>query len=647
MDRPKQPVLGGIDNDPGRGDETDGLVAPRPQRVSDAPPKDMPRIPTPERRHAEQAAPRPEKASGIGSAPEAPPAASPALSERGPLVRAPSRGEGEGGGLPVSSPPPAAVGTAPEQGRLVTNHLNLFHMLASGLLLPRSGFGGKYYQDTLAACPGWIPLFTGRPPRSAVDHSTAEARHLRPCHVVVSLKDCAGPAMVATPSGVERRLWLHVGDTPLVFVPAPLPVSAIEEIVFPSRGDVTACREAAQDYANVSLDDFKTRTLRTFATARGGLSWPPPHVPPERDVPLAAAQAAGGMLAMLRLLANRDRAAILDGDDSLGLVACRAGFDPEADTPRSVSGTAAGLVAWMRPGPSTLVPEEAPLAVNPSDSVRLFRGAVDTLAERAGVAGVDEANARLLDYLDGQAGDLDERLRKHVVELRETLASLGGLADLTVSDLFSRFRTPFPRAMSLLFLRKTCEELLDFRHDALSDEDRLAAALLFGARAGWLTLPLALRGGPVASAAISHRMAALSHLRAESSFTMGPAPVRPKSLAELFAGEWTPRHRGAALELVRRQKWAGCLETRVKLGVGEYALKVTGAGTEIVFPGEARAVETRVDRARFSKSLAESLVDPKHEAAIAEMLPDSATAQPRARHRGEDRRRGGDRRAAE
>ena len=536
------------------------------------------------------------------------------------------------------------MGAAPEHGRLVTNHLNLFHMLAAGLLLPRSGFGGKYYRDTLDACPGWIPLFTGRPPRSAVDHSTAEARHLRPCHVVVSLKDCAGPAMVATPGGVEKRVWPHVGDALLVFVPAPLPVSAIEEIVFPSRGDVTACREAARDYANVSLDDFRTRTLKTFAAARGGPSWPPPHVPPDRDVPLGAAQAAGGMLAMLRLMANRDPAAILGGDEPLGLAACRTWFDPEADTPPSVSGTVAGLAAWMRSGPSTAPPEVAPSAVNPSDSVRLFRGAVDTLAEHAGAAGVDEANAQLLDYLNGQAGDLDERLRKHVVELRETLASLGGLADLTVSDLFNRFRTPFPRAMSLLFLRKTCEELLDFRHDALGDEDRLAAALLFGARAGWLTLPLALRGGPAACAAVSHRMAALSHRLADTGFEFGPAPPRPKSLAELFTGAWNPRQRDVAVELARAQKWTDCLQTRVKLGVGDYVLRVGRGGTEVVFPGEARAVETEVDRQRFSTRLAAASIDPEREAAFIEMLVGGGAA-PTGRRRGKDRRRGGDRRA--
>ena len=92
----------------------------------------------------------------------------------------------------------------PERGCLVTNHLNLMYMLASGLVLPRSGFGEKYYRDTLDDCPGWIPLFTGQPGRAAVDHSIAEAGHLRPCLVVVSLRECVGPVMVP-----GRAAFLH------------------------------------------------------------------------------------------------------------------------------------------------------------------------------------------------------------------------------------------------------------------------------------------------------------------------------------------------------------------------------------------------------------------------------------------------------
>ena len=535
-----------------------------------------------------------------------------------------------------------APDAVPERGFLVTNHLNLLYMLAAGLVLPTSGFGEKHYRDTLDGCPGWIPLFTGRPGRAAVDHCTAEARHLRPCQVVVSLRECVGPVMVPGSGGVEpRHLPDQLGSEPLIFVPAPLPVSVIEEILFQSREDSTGCKNDALDFGNVPLADFETRVDRKRFAGPPGKTWPPSHVPPQRFAPLAAAQAAGGMLAMLRILASRDAGEVLAGGEPLGLIAYRTAFDAEADLPPGLFSTmAAGLTAWMQTGPSpargaAVVPDS-----DQSDARRLFWGAVDTLAEQAGVAGVDDANARLLDYLDRESTALDERQRKHVVELRETLDSLTGLADLTASDLFDRFRTPLPRAMSLLLLRSTCADLLAFEHEALTPEDWLAAALLFGARAGWLALPLSLRGGPAASAAVSHRMAALSHRVADTGFELGPAPARPKPLAELFAGPWNARQQNAAVSLARAQEWTDCLRTRVKLSAGEYVLKVGRGGTELVFPGEARAVETDVDRPRFSTLLAEASIDPEHEAAVVEMLPGSTGATPGARRRKVGRRGG-------
>ena len=562
-----------------------------------------------------------------------------------------TRDDGPGGDaarrpdLAKGAPSAAAASDAlPERGCLVTNHLNLLYMLASGLVLPGNGFGEKYYRDTLDACPGWIPLFTGRPGRAAVDHSIAEAGHLRPCQVVVSLRECIGPVLVPGPGGMEKRRWPHeVGGAPLIFVPAPLPVSTIEEIRFQSREDSKACKADALDFGNVPLADFETRVDRRRFAGPSGQAWPPAHLPPERLAPLAAAQAAGGLLAMLRLLASRDAGAVLEGGEPLGLVACRAAFDAEADPPSGLSPTvAAGLAAWMQTGPS---PARAPAALfgsDQGDGRRLFWGAIDTLAEQASATAVDDANARLLDYLDRESTCLDDRLRKHVVELRETLDSLTGLADLTASDLFDRFRTPLPRAMSLLFLRSTCADLLAFEHEALTAEDRLAAALLFGARAGWLSLPLSLRGGPAASAAVSHRMAALSHRLADTGFELGPAPARPKPLAELFAAPWNARQKNAAVALARAQKWTDCLQTRVRLGAGDHVLKVERGGAEIVIPGEARAVETDVDRTRFSALLSAASINPEHEAAIVEMLAEGGGATPGARRR-KVRRRGGTR----
>ena len=527
----------------------------------------------------------------------------------------------------------AAPGSIPARGFLVTNHLNLMYMLAAGLVLPRSGFGEKYYRDTLDGCPGWLPLFTGRPGRAAVDHSVAEAKHLKACQVVISLRECSGPVMVPTSDGVEKRNWPHEArGAPLVFVPAPLPVSAIEEIRFQSRDDSTTCQTDALDFGNVALSGFDTSADGKRFSSASGPTWPPPHVPPDRAVPLEPSQAAGGMLAMLRLLAQREPVRVLEVGEPLALTACRAAFDPGMDPPPGLSATvAAALTDWMQTGRTTESRVAGPAGADWDDARRLFWGAVDTLAQQTGAFEV--ANARLLDYLASESTGLDEPLRRHVVELRDTLDSLTGLADLTATDLFKRFRTPLPRAMSLLFLRSTCTDLLAFEHEALTRKDWLAAALLFGARTGWLGLPLSLRGGAAASAAICHRMAALSHRLADTGFELGPVPGRPKTLAELFAGEWNARQRKAAVTLAREQKWTGCLQTRVRLGAGDYVLSIGRGGTEIVFPGDVRAVETVVDRQPFLTLLSAAANVPEQEAVINDVLAAGEAAASRTRRR--------------
>ena len=80
----------------------------------------------------------------------------------------------------------------PESGILVTNHLNLMYMLSAGLLMPPSGFGSKYYRDTLGCFPGWIPLFINKIFNAAIETATSEADHLKPCLAQVKLNKLSG-----------------------------------------------------------------------------------------------------------------------------------------------------------------------------------------------------------------------------------------------------------------------------------------------------------------------------------------------------------------------------------------------------------------------------------------------------------------------
>ena len=520
--------------------------------------------------------------------------------------------------------------TAPGAGYLVTNHLNLMYMLASGMVMPPAGFGEKYYADTLDCAPGWIPLFTGNPWRQAIEHSLSGARHLRPCVVKLSLRNLSGPVVTIDDDGVqERQFPREVGKPVLLFVPAPLPTSAVEKIVFRAADERKACERDVEDYVNVPWADFKMGTEKTRFGDNSGRQWPPAPAPKPRDIRLRPPQVAGGIMAMLRLMASRCADAPAGVTESLGVSACRLVFDPPASAAPELSDTIlADLTTWAATGRA---PESSIAAPTEGDQKAVWRPlfwrAVERLADDQHPAGGGRATGALLDFLDAASATVPTGLQERVTRLRDDLESLTGLGTFTISELFERYKTPLPRAMLLLFLRERCIELVEFESKALQDEDWLAAAVLFGAREGWMSLPLGLRGDATASMAVAHRMAAMSHRMAGTGFDLGPAPERPRPVGELFQGEWDAARRAAALRLAQVRKW-DCIRTRVRLEHGDYRLIVAGAGTDIVFQGQPKAVDFEVDRQPFLQCLAEDIrTSPEEEPRLLALASDDAPAR--------------------
>ena len=498
----------------------------------------------------------------------------------------------------------------PDSGLLATNHLNLFYMLSAGLLLPPSGFGGKHYQDTLGCFPGWIPLFLGRPSLQAISQSTAEARHLKPVLIEVSLTGLSGRVLACREDGtaeVDFPGRLN-GLENLLLIPAPLPTSRIKSIVYPSTDNRRSCEADAGDYGNVPLRDFKGRCSKIPFTRGGDTRWPPLGGPVERAAPVQTPLAAGGAMAMLQHYGNL-------GD--LAVESCRSAFDPdESSEPLSDNipdGIGlAGIREWMTTGcPPSSRPDGGSARYPDAWRAYVFWGAVEKLLEWRRQGRVGDAEEVLLRWLAEAQTTRDSRLQADIGTLSADLASLRGLASATTRELFERHPTPMARAMTLFFLRGDCADLLDFEHDALREPDRLMAAVLFGVRDGWLGLPLRLRAIPGLAEAVSHRMARMAHRMAGTELSLGESSPRIRTLRELLM---LNENSGAALDLARRRKW-DCIHTRISLGRGEYQLVVAGGSAHVDMAGEPK-VDSRVDLARFLRYLAASRLDPKAESKV-------------------------------
>ena len=525
----------------------------------------------------------------------------------------------------ATTAPPAPT-KAPGSGLLVTNHLNLMYMLAGGLVMPPAGFGSKYYRDPLECCPGWIPLFIGKAPREAIESCTREAEHLKPVIVEIGLSGLSGDVVAIGEDGPRERRFPDQldGAERVLLVPAPLPVSRIESIVFRSDNEKRACAADAGDFGNVPLKEFKLRTRQTLFTKAPDTPWPPGEGPPERCAPLQAALAAGGVMAMLLRFANLGEPAVR---------ACREAFDPDeggATRPADDHPILAGIGAWVRDGavslPAPAGPESDRVGLQKASQARLFWEAVERLVEWRGAGRAGSAEEVLIDHLAAAVDGIDARLQAGVRRLHDTLASLTGLADATASELFERHDTPLAHAMTLFLLRRDSADLFDYGSDRLAEPDWLAAAVLFGVRDGWMNLPLRLRAGRALSDAVSHRMARMSHRIAGTGLDLGEAPARVRPLRELFGGgsTWRSRERRAALALAKARKW-DCVHTRIGLGPGEYTLTVKGGSTYIDLPGEPR-ITPEIDRDRFFELLAGARLDHDAEAKVRAALGAGAGA---------------------
>ena len=502
---------------------------------------------------------------------------------------------------------------------LVTNQLNLTLMLSAGLIMSPKGFGEKYYQDPLAAFPGWIPLFAGKIPRAALESVTSENEPLAPVVACVALGGLRGRVLGLSQGGALREIDFPeglVGAEVAILVRAPLPISWVETIVFPSKEAKEECERDTGVYPNVPLGDFKRDVDKRLFSSTSEGHWPPAHLPPNAppasDLALDRTLAAGGIMAMLQHIGNRgDTAAIASG----------LAFE---DKPHAPVFGKDSLIQYL---PKWLA---NPQEIDAEDiQSRLFWGIVERIAQPASTTGGGPFFQDLvIEHLEASKDSLDEKLKAPLDALIRDLEALSRLSGKTASELFEQHKKPLSRALILFFLREKCGELLAYKHPALNESDTIAAAIFFAAREKWIGLPIALRGKPELAKAISQRMALLAQRWLDTGMDLGATPAHDAPLRALFlpgAKGWIARQRKAALELARALKW-DCIYTKISLGAGDYTFNIDRGVMHIHLPGEAKAVLVDVQRDTFFDLMAKAEIPGKLEQKVRNILKARGTS---------------------
>ena len=495
----------------------------------------------------------------------------------------------------------------------VTNQLNLLYMLAAGMIMPPKGFGEKYYEDSLNVAPGWIPLFSKTVPREALNTAVKESRTLRPVIVALNLSSLKGGARAVSLNRKVSDIRLPEELTllhPCIFVPAPLPTGFIECIYFANKEEKKAFEQDATDYANVPIGHWKKAIRKQLFAKPSHGYWPEnDSFPDALNIRMDNYQAAGGIMAMLFNCGNL-------GDFSM--LACQTAFDGvSSDKKPRLEGTILeGLEHWMRYG---MKPS--------SNSVLndLYWGIVDQIVQ-------NEINTNrpltlkdtVLNYLEQFKEKTESKYGKALSDLIFDLKELSHqFGSKNATELLKSHPKEVRRALILFFLHKRCLDLIRFSQPLLTERDYIASALLFAVREKWIGMPLELRDFPGADRAISHRMAAMAHQILKTDLDLGLPPPRCRPLRELLlpgADGWTKKQLEAALYLARSMKWP-CIKTRIRIGKGDYKLRIDSGGINIDFPGEVRAVDTKIEEEEFFKMMeAKRFIDKKDEVKAGKFL---------------------------
>ena len=307
--------------------------------------------------------------------------------------------------------------------------------------------------------------------------------------------------------------------------------------------------------------------------------------------------------------------------------ACRSAFDPVGAplVPADHGAILAGLEPWMREGavpiPASTDAETGRTSLQNAYQGALFWGAVERLAKWREAGRAENPESVLSDYLAETSATLDPRAQAGVRKLQDTLESL------------TRYRGCYGhRALrAAQYSPGACNDVVlsvpRLRRPLRLPQRPARRDGLAGGRnpvrvcgAGWLILPLRLRGPQDLSAAVSHRMAQMAHRLAGTELDLGDAPAMPVLLRELFGdgGDWRASERAAALELARLYKW-DCVRTRINLGPGEYKLTVKRGSTYIELPGTPK-IDPEIERDQFLSLLANARLDGETEAKVRRIL---------------------------
>ncbi len=431
---------------------------------------------------------------------------------------------------------------------LPTNTENLKMIIAQGLISSPDGFinnhgDTKYYSDIMELVPNYIPLFKNEIPAKALDYVSKEEKSLTPVILDIDLKKLSNGIKVFQDNKLVDLMG-NEDSADVLFILAPLPLSVISTLIFPSKPAEKEFKESLKLYSNVILNDLKLSSTTVavqklfksddssaeqslFKSDDSSVDWiNDSTIIDTMDVgkiDYKKVYAYGGLLLNLFYYAkngnlSNDNYKLFSGfieekkRQDIDIYDYFKGFDiNETDIKKKMDH---GLID---------------IAINSKD----FKEDVIKFLEQ--------------ENWEGQA-------QKRTQELADKLKDFELNINKTVSEHFKEAKKPIEKILMMLFLREDSEALMEYTLELFSEEDYLNFAMMFGIRDKFIKAPKELKECTGLQCYVSLKMAEYAHFTIKSNMKF-TSTLKPLTVVELF------NKNNLKKRLIKELKVESCIQT--------------------------------------------------------------------------------------
>ena len=449
---------------------------------------------------------------------------------------------------------------------LATNTDNMRSIIAQGLITGMDGFE-KYYSDYLEIVKNYIPVFKNKLPSDVLNRAVSEDESLTTCIIEFNLNVIHG--VVKTLNETNNIIdidIMNVDEYSIVFIPAPLPLACIERIIFKNTKERVIFENDAKLYRNVPLIDIKLQSNKTDEKLFINTELQEIDITNINTIDFISNNiinypkiySYGGLLATLfysskngslsnefyHSISNSTNIDILDNKD----IQYIANYFKDVNTDDNI------LMQMYY------------LILDVTINTKKFKEDVLEFLENFEIPGY----------------------HNRTVEIANRLIQLESTIDKTVSEQFKEAKTSIEKVLLMLFFRKNSKELIEYRFDALTEEDHLLFLMMFGIRDKFINIPKFIREFSGLQNDISLKMANYAHLSMNSSISFRVSKKSPPTLIDMFKLEEFKKW------FAKEQKIESYFKTKIDIPKGSYSFNITTSGVQIIFDGIIKAPSTEI-----------------------------------------------------